>query len=75
MKEIRDTRYEIREEDLAFILHPSSLNLVLTGFMGTGKSTLGKLCAAQLGFTFCDSDQVIEAQAGCPVAELFRSAG
>ena len=75
-EEVQDTRYEIQDGvDSSVIPHPSSLNLVLTGFMGTGKSTLGKLCAAQMGFAFCDSDQIIEAQAGCSVAELFRELG
>ncbi len=53
----------------------STINLVLTGFMGTGKSTLGQLCAERLGFEFCDSDQVMEAQAGCSIPELFRTEG
>ncbi len=50
-------------------------NLVLIGFMGTGKSTLGRLCAAQLGYAFCDSDSEIEARTGCTVAELFAYEG
>jgi shikimate kinase len=50
-------------------------NLVLIGFMGTGKSTLGRLCAAELGYGFCDSDHVLEARAGCSIADLFARDG
>ena len=50
-------------------------NLVLIGFMGTGKSTLGRLCAAELGYSFCDSDHILEARAGCSIAELFEREG
>ena len=50
-------------------------NLVLIGFMGTGKSTLGRLCAAELGYGFCDSDHVLEAREGCTIAELFAHEG
>lgn len=43
--------------------------------MGTGKTTLGRMCAAQLGYTFCDSDHVIEARVGCAVSEIFAREG
>jgi len=45
--------------------------IVLTGFMGSGKSTVGPLVAARLGWSFVDVDEVIEAEAGAPIAELF----
>jgi shikimate kinase len=45
--------------------------IVLTGFMGSGKSTVGPLVAAQLGWRFVDVDDLIEAEAGCTIAELF----
>jgi shikimate kinase len=50
-------------------------NLVLIGFMGTGKSTVGRRCARRLGYTFTDSDRVIEEQAGCTIPELFAAEG
>jgi len=50
-------------------------NLVLTGMMGCGKSTVGKLLAQQLGLEFVDTDQLIEAQAGKTVAEIFATEG
>jgi len=49
--------------------------IVLTGFMGSGKSTVGPLVAARLGWSFVDADDVIEAEAGCAIAELFARHG
>ncbi|MDR3738689.1 MAG: shikimate kinase [Terracidiphilus sp.] len=49
--------------------------VVLTGFMGSGKSTVGPLLAARLGWRFLDVDNVIEAEAGCTIAELFARHG
>lgn len=45
--------------------------LVLTGFMGSGKSTVGKLLAHGLGWSFADLDRVIEARLGLSVPEIF----
>ncbi len=50
-------------------------NLVLIGFMGTGKSTVGRLCARKLHREFMDSDEHIERREGCSVADLFVSRG
>ncbi|MGA2649840.1 MAG: shikimate kinase [Terracidiphilus sp.] len=49
--------------------------IVLTGFMGSGKSTVGPLLAQRLGWTFTDLDDVIEAEAGATIAELFARHG
>jgi shikimate kinase len=43
--------------------------------MGSGKSTLGPLLAARLGWKFLDVDEVIEAEAGATIAELFARYG
>jgi shikimate kinase len=51
------------------------LRIVLTGFMGSGKSTVGPLLAARLGWTFLDVDQVIEAESGTTIADLFGRHG
>ena len=51
-----------------------SRNIVLTGFMGTGKTTVGRLLAQQLGYEFVDTDRVIEERHGT-IADLFRSIG
>jgi shikimate kinase len=49
--------------------------VVLTGFMGSGKSTVGPMLAERLGWTFIDLDDVIEAEAGASIAELFALHG
>jgi shikimate kinase len=49
--------------------------LVLVGFMGSGKSSVGKLLARRLGYRFLDLDRQIEERAGRTVAELFREEG
>lgn len=49
--------------------------IVLTGFMGSGKSTVGPILASQLGWKFVDVDDVIEADAGVPIAQLFARDG
>ncbi|MGA2537206.1 MAG: shikimate kinase [Terracidiphilus sp.] len=49
--------------------------IVLTGFMGSGKSTLGPLLAGRLGWTFTDVDAVIESETGSTIAQLFGRHG
>ncbi len=62
------------EQD-TFILPPGLLRIVLTGFMGAGKSSVGSRLGAQLGWTFLDLDAHLEARAGAPVPELFERYG
>jgi shikimate kinase len=50
-------------------------NIVLTGFMGTGKSTVGKLLAEQLAYEFVDTDDWIVTRNGRSVADIFREEG
>jgi shikimate kinase len=45
-------------------------NIVLTGFRATGKSTVGKIVAEQLGYTFLDTDIELCRQLGASVAEI-----
>ena len=49
--------------------------VVLVGFMGSGKSTIGPLVAQGLGWTFLDLDKRIEERTGRGIAELFRDRG
>lgn len=51
------------------------LRIVLTGFMGSGKSTVGPLLARRLAWEFIDIDDVIEAETGTTVAQLFARSG
>ena len=50
-------------------------NLILTGFMGTGKTSLGKLLAEKLGRCFVDLDQKIEQDTGLTVPQIFEMYG
>jgi len=49
--------------------------VVLTGFMGSGKSTIGPLLAERLGWRFLDLDSEIERREGRPVARIFSESG
>jgi len=52
-----------------------SRRIVLTGFMGSGKTTVGPLVAERLGWRFVDVDDVIAAEAGTTIPEIFLSEG
>ena len=54
---------------------PPDANLYLVGFMGTGKSTVGRAIAKQLGFQFLDSDHEIERLQGKAVSRIFAEEG
>jgi shikimate kinase len=49
--------------------------IVLAGFMGAGKTTVGRLLASSLRVPFLDSDHVIEARAGRSIPEIFAADG
>jgi shikimate kinase len=49
--------------------------IALTGFMGSGKSTVGPLLARRLGWRFVDADDVIAAEAGSTIPEIFAREG
>lgn len=50
-------------------------NIVLCGFMGCGKTTVGKRLARLLNRKFCDLDQYIEKKEGMTVSEIFAQYG
>lgn len=50
-------------------------NLILVGFMGTGKSTVGQKLAERLGWSFLDSDAVLEEAQQTSISEIFRLHG
>ncbi|HBA83344.1 MAG TPA: shikimate kinase [Verrucomicrobia bacterium] len=53
----------------------SQANIVLTGFMGTGKSTVGRCLAAKLQRDFLDMDALIEQRAGRKISDIFAQDG
>jgi len=50
-------------------------NIVLMGFMGTGKSTVGRALARRLGMQFLDMDLILEERAGKPISRIFAEEG
>ncbi|MDB6024920.1 MAG: Shikimate kinase [Verrucomicrobiales bacterium] len=50
-------------------------NLALVGFMGTGKSSVGRALAECLRFDFVDTDDLIESRAGKSIADIFAQNG
>lgn len=50
-------------------------NIILTGFMGTGKSSTGRVLARRLAYDFVDTDHQIKSQQGRSVAEIFAQDG
>jgi shikimate kinase len=48
-------------------------NLVLTGMMGVGKSTIAKSLAKKLSFDFIDIDEIIEKKEGCSINDIFEN--
>ncbi|NLM38023.1 MAG: shikimate kinase [Firmicutes bacterium] len=50
-------------------------NLILTGLMGCGKTTVGRMVAAELGWAFFDTDRLIEEATGHSIPALFQEKG
>ncbi len=50
-------------------------NIVLTGFMGTGKTTVGRALSKSMGLRFLDADELIENKAAMPVKGIFAGKG
>ncbi len=56
-------------------MNAADVNLYLVGFMGTGKSTVGRAVAQKLGFALLDCDHEIERQQNNTIPEIFASEG
>jgi shikimate kinase len=50
-------------------------NIIITGFMGTGKTTVGRLLATKLGYDFIDMDELIVARSCQTVEKIFQDKG
>ena len=51
------------------------VNLALIGFMGTGKTSVGRLVAEQLHFDYLDTDEMIQAGTGRIISDIFKTDG
>ena len=51
------------------------MNIILIGFMGSGKSTIGRRLAKLLEYDFIDTDHLIEEDQGCSIDEIFKYGG
>lgn len=49
--------------------------ITLTGFMGCGKSSVGRILADRMGCRFADLDELIVERQGCRIADIFRERG
>jgi len=61
--------------DIDCVYKLKDCDICLIGFMGSGKTYLGELLASELGFTFIDTDKVIEETEQMPIYEIFRTKG
>ena len=51
------------------------LRVILTGFMGTGKTAVGEKLAKRLGFQFLDTDLMVEEETGKSITDIFETDG
>lgn len=50
-------------------------NIVLAGFMGTGKTSVGRIVSERLHKAFLELDEIIEKKEGLPISEIFKAKG
>lgn len=62
-------------DNIYFDLVKQKQNVVLTGMPASGKTTVGKTIAENLGKTFCDTDELIVKKAGMTIPEIFEKFG
>ncbi len=60
---------------MAKIIRRTPVNLILIGFMATGKSTVAQALAPGLGFEAVDTDALIVGRVGKPISEIFEEIG
>ncbi|HEY2328742.1 MAG TPA: shikimate kinase [Verrucomicrobiae bacterium] len=55
--------------------HRHLVNLALIGFMGTGKTSVGRVVAEHMHFEFLDTDEIIQSRTNCSIADIFQKDG
>jgi shikimate dehydrogenase len=70
-----ETIIEIMRNALLSSLPGKPKNIALVGFMGSGKSAAGEILASQMGFSFKDLDELIEAKEGRSIPDIFKIDG
>ncbi|MBE6958844.1 MAG: shikimate kinase [Ruminococcaceae bacterium] len=64
-----------KTDEIHHILRQQMENIILIGMPGSGKSTVGRMLAEQLGKEFVDADAEIVRVAGCAIPEIFANQG
>ena len=57
------------------LISRANTNIVLTGFMGVGKDTVGKIVAQRIGYRFISTDELIEQRSGMPLSKIISEKG
>ncbi len=70
-----DALRQIRKKLATALFKQAPLTLVLSGFMGSGKTTVGRLLAQKLAVPFIDLDDVVASRAGQPIERFFATQG
>lgn len=65
----------LKEAVYSTVKSNKSKNIVLTGYMASGKTTIGKALAEKLGYTFIDTDEEIVRREGRTINDIFASEG
>jgi len=52
-------------------MNPKHKNIFLVGFMGAGKTTVGRILARKLGYKYVDADELVEERTGQAITEIF----
>jgi shikimate dehydrogenase len=66
---------DIADKIYGKLLKKTRDNIILTGFMGSGKTTIGMELADRYGYSFLDTDKYIEDTYGCTIAQMFETHG
>lgn len=62
-------------KDAEHLITRANTNIVLTGFMGVGKDTVGKIVAQRIGYRFISTDELIEQRSGMDLLQIMSNKG